>query len=346
MENPCLTFATPTLLAGDKSLADVIAHEIAHSWFGNLVTNRTFEDFWLNEGFTVFAERKIIGRMHGEPTRQFASICGWKNLSDAINSLGVDSQLTCLTPDLTGVDPDDAFSTVPYEKGYTFLYYLEEKVGGPTIFEKFLISYINEFSHKSISTQDFKNYFISYFTKLGKEVVIKNIEWDKWVKTPGMPIYKPKYDTSLVDACVELKNSWISWDMAKVSPFKKDDLTAFHSNQIWAFLTEFLEDKSNNLGLEKLKVLQNTYDFNSRNNAEIRCAWLRLCIKERWLEQVALALKFVSDQGRMKFIRPIYRELYDWVEVRQMAIDTFRQNQNSMMYVSAYTVSKDLHITL
>ena len=80
MENPCLTFATPTLLSGDKSNADVIAHEIAHSWTGNLVTNANMEHFWLNEGFTVFTERKILGRMHGEPSRHFSAILGWRDL--------------------------------------------------------------------------------------------------------------------------------------------------------------------------------------------------------------------------------------------------------------------------
>ena len=85
MENPCLTFATPTLLSGDKSNADVIAHEIAHSWTGNLVTNFNFEHFWLNEGFTVFTERKIVGRMHGEPSRHFSAILKWKELAETVN---------------------------------------------------------------------------------------------------------------------------------------------------------------------------------------------------------------------------------------------------------------------
>ena len=128
MENPCLTFATPTLLSGDKSNADVIAHEIAHSWTGNLVTNVNFEHFWLNEGFTVFTERKIVGRMHGEPARHFSAILGWKDLQVGGSSLGVclndllaiqetvevvmgpTNPFTALVPRLAGADPDDAFS--------------------------------------------------------------------------------------------------------------------------------------------------------------------------------------------------------------------------------------------
>ena len=113
-------------------MANVIAHEIAHSWTGNLVTNFNFEHFWLNEGFTVFTERKILGRMMGEPERHFAAIGAWKELKYDIEEVqGKDNPLTALVVDLNGVDPDDAFSIVPYEKGSTFLWYLEDTVGGP-----------------------------------------------------------------------------------------------------------------------------------------------------------------------------------------------------------------------
>jgi leukotriene-A4 hydrolase len=111
-------------------LADVIAHEIAHSWTGNLVTNKNFEHFWLNEGFTVFTERKIVGRMHGEPARHMSALGRWKELQYAIDLQGKTNPLTALVVDLDGVDPDDAFSVVPYEKGSTFLWYLEDTVGG------------------------------------------------------------------------------------------------------------------------------------------------------------------------------------------------------------------------
>ena len=138
--------------AGDKSLAGVVAHEIAHSWTGNLVTNKNFEHFWLNEGFTVFTERKIAGRLYGESTRHFQAIGGWKELQYSVRIIysiikyydlilsvkmfcqidvqGKTNPLTALVVNLDGVDPDDAFSKVPYEKGSTFLWYLEDTVGG------------------------------------------------------------------------------------------------------------------------------------------------------------------------------------------------------------------------
>ena len=131
MENPCLTFVTPTLLAGDRSLADVVIHEISHSWTGNLVTNRNWEHFWLNEGFTMFLERKIIARMKkSELPREFDCIEGWRKVQEAVNDFGETNQLTKLVPNLTDVDPDDSFSSIPYEKGHALLYYLEKQLGG------------------------------------------------------------------------------------------------------------------------------------------------------------------------------------------------------------------------
>jgi len=183
MENPCLTFVTPTLLSGDRSNADVIAHEISHSWTGNLVTNRTWEHFWLNEGFTVYLERAIYAEMYGQPTRHFKSIIGYKSLQDSIDAFGATNPLTNLIPDLKGIDPDDAFSSVPYEKGYNFLVYLENLVGGYSVFVKFVHDYIDNFKYQSITSEDFKNFFLKYFD--GK-VDLSGVDWNKWFFQPGM----------------------------------------------------------------------------------------------------------------------------------------------------------------
>lgn len=131
MENPCLTFVTPTLLAGDKSLSNVIAHEISHSWTGNLVTNKTWDHFWLNEGHTVYLERHICGRLFGEKFRHFHALGGWGELQNSIKTFGDTHPFTKLVVDLTNVDPDVAYSSVPYEKGFALLFYLEQLLGGP-----------------------------------------------------------------------------------------------------------------------------------------------------------------------------------------------------------------------
>ncbi|OXA59860.1 leukotriene A-4 hydrolase [Folsomia candida] len=342
MENPNVTFATPTLLAGDRSLANVIAHEISHSWTGNLVTNINFEHFWLNEGFTVYAERKIMSILKGEKFRQFECIGGWKSLTDCINTMKSDNPMTKLVTDLTGLDPDEFFSVVPYEKGSVFLYYLEEKVGGPAVFEPFFKHYIQENQFKSIDTDVFKKMFIDYFTNnLRISELIKDIDWDTWLYTTGMPPVKPSFDTSLADVCIELKNRWMEWDAVEPCPFSKGDLRKFFSQQITEFLAELLEEE---VSLSKVQAMQTVYDFNSYKNCEIRFRWLRLCLKAKWEAQVPLVLQFVTEQGRMKYVRPLYREMYNWEEIRPRAIDHFKKTRSSMMSMSATIIAKDLHL--
>lgn len=129
MENPTHTFATPTIISGDKSNIDVIAHELAHSWSGNLVSNASWEHFWLNEGWTVYLERRIQAVLYGKEEFHFSAIIGWKALKESVDLFGKDHGFTKLVVDLEGKDPDDAFSSVPYEKGFNFLYFLERTVG-------------------------------------------------------------------------------------------------------------------------------------------------------------------------------------------------------------------------
>lgn len=129
MENPCITFATPTIIIGDKSKVDVIAHELAHSWSGNLVSNSSWGHFWLNEGWTTYLERRIQGILHGDARFHFSAIIGWKALKESVDLFGSDHEFTKLVMDLEGKDPDDSFSSVPYEKGFNFLFFLDGVVG-------------------------------------------------------------------------------------------------------------------------------------------------------------------------------------------------------------------------
>ena len=214
MENPCLTFVTPTLLTGDKSNSDVIAHEITHSWTGNLITNSNFEHFWLNEGFTVFIERKIKGRLKGEPERHFTTQLRWNELHECVHQeFDPEHEYTKLVPNLTGIDPDDAFCRVPYEKGATFLWYLEELVGGEERFEPFLKAYFNKFTYKSLDTDAFKNYFLTYFKSTND---VESIDWNTWLHKPGMPPYKPSFDITLAEEAWKLADKWVYWDKNEV----------------------------------------------------------------------------------------------------------------------------------
>lgn len=345
MENPCLTFVTPTLIAGDRSLVDVIAHEIAHSWTGNLVTNSNFEHFWLNEGFTVFVERKIVGRLHGEPFRHFAAIGGKTYLADTIESMGASNPLTSLMPDLTGIDPDDSFSTVPYEKGQAFLWYLEELVGGPGEFDPFLKSYIANFQYRSIETDDFVQYLKHYFQNTAAAEKLEKVDWQTWFHSPGMPPTFVNYDDSLAVPCKALCQLWSDWnnkgcpEPISMSP---EDLKTLSPSQIQEFLAQLLLGPP--LSCQTIEKMQQIYGLNGVQNAEIKLRWLRLCLRAQYKESIPLAVQFATSQGRMKYCRPIFRDLYNWEDARSSALEAYDKVKDQWMYVCAYTVGKDLHV--
>src|SRR6266446_5754627 len=157
MENPRLTFVTPSLLAGDRSLVNVIAHELARAWTGNLVTNASANDFWLNEGFTVYAERRILEALHGRDSAELHAAAGLHDLHTALERFAAHPELTCLRNDLRGIDPDEAYSSVPYEKGSLLLRKLEETAGRPA-WDEFLRAYLGAFRFQSITTQEFLDF--------------------------------------------------------------------------------------------------------------------------------------------------------------------------------------------
>lgn len=345
MENPSLTFVTPTTIAGDKSLVDVVAHEIAHSWTGNLVTNANFEHFWLNEGFTVFVEQKIIGRIRGSQFRDFSALHGLSDLKDTIkNQLKDQPELTKLVVDLSNLGPDDAFSSIPYMKGSTFLRYLEDLFGGPSVFEPFLKAYLDRFKYKSILTKDFSQYVYEYF----KDTIpdkLEQVEWDKWLYTEGMPIIIPNYDTSVQDACKNHSNLWATQTLEdiKKSALLKEELTSIQKVEVLSELLDIPEIVD--LSAEKVDLLISTYQLSQTRNSEIRFRLMRLIIKAR-LERFDEIFDFANSNFRMKFVRPIYRDLAGWSVAKPLAIENFKKVKDQMMKVCAYTVAKDLGIDL
>lgn len=342
MENPCLTFVTPTLLAGDKSLADVVAHEISHSWTGNLVTNRNFEHFWLNEGFTVFVENKIVGRLKGTKEQAFHSIRNITDLQECLRTqLNKTPELTKLVVDLSNCGPDDAFSSVPYIKGSTFLQYIEETLGGPEVFEPFLRSYLKKYAYKSVLTNDFKETLYEYFSTTAGDKLNK-IDWDKWLTSEGMPLVIPHHDDTLSAVCKHLSELWSSKTCAelKTNPDISKPLSA---HQIIDFLGKLIECSDIvDLNEEKINLLEKTYGLNETKNAEIRFRFLRLCIRSRLMGRMGEIIEFANSNFRMKFVRPVYRDLSNWPEGKPVAVENFLKVKDQMMKVCQYTVEKDL----
>jgi len=335
MENPCLTFVTPTLLAGDKSNTDVVAHEIAHSWSGNLVTTKTWEHFWLNEGLTVFIERTILGRLKGESHLHFSALIGLKDLQHAVDTFGQDHQFTALLPKIDGIDPDDAFSTVPYEKGFNFLFYLRTLLG-QQIFEEFLHSYIQKYSYGCVTSQDFKNYFLEFFSPRVEKSVINQIDWETWFYAPGMPKIENKFDTSLATLVYDLKHRWLENNGAGASP---EDISNWSAGQKMLFLDELLTAPAA-LSIPLLGQLEALYKFNETKNFEILFRFCRLCLKSSYEKNYGLVIKMLESQGRMKFTRPLYRELHK-VDPK-LAMETFVRLKEGYHLITQKMVAKDL----
>ncbi|XP_054743036.1 leukotriene A-4 hydrolase isoform X1 [Anastrepha obliqua] len=343
MENPCLTFVTPTLLAGDKSLADVVAHEIAHSWTGNLVTNKNFEHFWLNEGFTVFVETKIVGRMQGNKERDFHMLRNLTDLQECMRTqLANSPELTKLVVDLSNCGPDDAFSSVPYIKGSTFLRYMEDLLGGPEVFEPFLRSYLQKYAYKSVVTDDFKAALYDYFNKTDKKDKLTEIDWDLWLHKEGPPPIIPKFDETLADVSKQLAKLWSTKTTAELR-LDTDITKPISSHQLIDFLGRLIEcEDVVELNAHKIDLLESTYNLKSTKNAEVRFRVMRLVIRAKLLNRIDEIIAFANSNFRMKFCRPIYRALGQWPEAKPIAIESFQRVKDQMMAVCAHTIEKDL----
>lgn len=347
MENPCLTFVTPTLLVGPgggRPLTDVVAHEISHSWTGNLITNRNWEHFWLNEGYTVFLERKILGRRKGEKMVDFAYIGGWKTLKDQLKQFPENSPLTKLVVELKDTDPDDSFSSVPYEKGSCFLYYLERILGGPEVFEPFLKKYLEHFKFKTVNTKDWKHFLEEYFHD--KKDILKQVDWEAWLHKPGLPPVNmiDWYDTTLSDPCTKLCDRWLAATESERGSFSPDDIKDFSPPQVVEFLAQLVDKTTDNppLALSHLKKMDELYDFTSSRNSEIKFRWLRLCVRGVWQDRYPPTVTFITIQGRMKYIRPLYKELYAKEESKELAVTTFQENRAFYHPIAAAQLAKDL----
>ncbi|KAG0052561.1 Leukotriene A-4 hydrolase [Gryganskiella cystojenkinii] len=344
MENPCLTFVTPSLLAGDRSLVDVVAHEIAHSWMGNLVTTENWEHFWLNEGFTVFVERKILGRMQGQQRAEFSAIIGHKALVESVELYGNDHPFTALRPCLRGEDPDDAFSSVPYEKGFNLLYYLEKHLGGPAVFEPYVKAHVQEFAGRSINTDDWKAFLYSFMEKtFGQEKVdlLNQVDWEAWLAGTGMPPVDNKFDDTLARACSCLSKKWDhARHEAHPKEFSSEDLKEFTSTQTTVFLERVSEIDA--LPHSHLELMDELYQLTPVQNAEIRFRWQMVCLKADYEKIYPEVASFASQMGRMKFCRPLLRSLYHAKNGAELARETFLKHKTFYHPIAAGMIAKDL----
>lgn len=340
MENPIFTFATPTIISGDKQNIDVIAHELAHSWSGNLVTSCSWEHFWLNEGWTMYLERRIQTAIHGSDAHfDFSAIRGWKALEESIEEFGKDHEFTKLCISHKGIDPDDAFSTVPYEKGFHFIYYLDRLVGRQS-FDKFIPHYFRKWANKSLDSFEFKDTFLEFFGAAEYASLkdkISEIDWEGRFYNTGLPP-KPEFDTSLVDVCYELAKKW------KQTDFKPSasDIASWTGNQILVLLNE-IQDFEQPLDVNRSQLLGTTYGLANSKNAELKSAYYHIAMKAKDTSSYPGVANLLGEVGRMKFVRPLYRSL-NKVD-RELALKTFEKYRDFYHPICRQLVEKDLGVS-
>ncbi|KAK4646428.1 Leucyl aminopeptidase yscIV [Podospora bellae-mahoneyi] len=339
MENPIFTFATPTIISGDKQNIDVIAHELAHSWSGNLVTSCSWEHFWLNEGWTMYLERRIQASIHGSEAHiDFSAIRGWKALEESIEEFGKDHEFTKLCISHKGIDPDDAFSTVPYEKGFHFIYYLDKLVGREN-FDKFIPHYFSKWANKSLDSFEFKDTFLGFFSApeyASLKNKIAEIDWEGRFYNSGLPP-KPEFDTSLVDECYKLAEKWKRKDF-QPSP---SDIEGWTGNQILVLLNE-VQDFEEPLSVEQSQSLGETYGLTDSKNAELKSAYYHIAMKAQDTSSYQGVADLLGEVGRMKFVRPLYRSLNK--VARDLALETFEKYKDFYHPICRQLVEKDLGV--
>ncbi len=295
MENPRLTFCTPTVIAGDRSLVSLIAHELAHSWSGNLVTNATWDDFWLNEGFTVYFERRIMESMYGKSYSDMLWELGYQDLVTEVDGLGKESKDTWLKLDLKDRDPDAGLTDIPYEKGAHFLKLIETNVGRDT-FDAFLNKYFNDHAFSTVNTEQFVRYLNANLIK-DNSTLEENIGIKQWVYGPGIPANCPRtYPERFKKVDAERMR------FTNGTPAAQIDTTGWTTNE-WL---QFLRGMPKPMVVQQMQQLDDAFHFTQSGNSEIADLWYIMAVTADYQPAYPAIDLFLSTVGRRKFLEPLY----------------------------------------
>ncbi|XP_010492111.1 PREDICTED: leukotriene A-4 hydrolase homolog [Camelina sativa] len=312
MENPRMTFLTPTVIKGDSSGAQVVAHELAHSWTGNLITNINNEHFWLNEGFTTYAERRIVEVVQGADIATLNMGIGWRGLTDEMERFKDNLECTKLWNNQEGVDPDDVYSQVPYEKGFQFVLRIERQIGR-TAFDEFLKKYIATFKFKSIDTNTFLE-----FLKANIPGIEKEINLQLWTEGVGIPedAYEPVSTiyTKIISLAKEFKEGRMP----------SEDEVAEWNGQEWEL---YLENLPKSCEPSQVMALDKRYRLAESKDYEVKVSFLQLAIASKCREYHGEVEKALKAVGRMKYLRPLFTALAQTggTEEKQLAKQVFAE---------------------
>ena len=326
MENPMLTFATPTIIAGDRSLTALIAHELAHSWSGNLVTNATWDDLWLNEGFTVYFEKRICEKIYGKDYAEMLALLGRQDLDRTIADISRSAhpEDTRLKLHLAGRDPDDGMTDVAYEKGYSFLRLIESKVGREK-FDAFLRNYFDTHAFQSMTTERF-------LALVDEQLLVPNkadVNTAAWVNGDGLP----------AEAIMPVSDRFAKVE-AEIGRWKQGVKADQLATKEWSTFEwlHFLRHLPSGLDVGKMSDLDDSFHFTATGNAEIAAAWFEICINNDFRKPYASMAQFLTHVGRRKFLIPLYTALARTESGRQEALTIYKQARPNYHSVSVRTI--------
>lgn len=295
MENPRLTFATPTIIAGDRSLVSLVAHELAHSWSGNLVTNATWNDFWLNEGFTNYFTERIMEELYGRDYSEMLAVLDLQDLRAEIDDLGQTSPDTHLYLDLAGRDPDEGMTEVAYVKGHFFLRWLDQQFGRER-FDRFLREWFDEHAFESRTTAEFIE-FLDERLLSGSEIDVTDVH--RWIYSPALPstLREPQSDRFS-----EVENE-IDRFMTN-TPATQLEVDGWSTHE-WLHFIRNLPT----LDESQMARLDAAFNLSETGNSEIKFAWLTAAIRADYDPAYPVLEQFLTEMGRRKFVLPLFRDL-------------------------------------
>jgi aminopeptidase N len=296
MENPRLTFATPTVLAGDRSLVSLIAHELAHSWSGNLVTNATWRDFWLNEGFTTYIERRVVEDLYGADRAEMEWALGLADLREELKDKPPGDQV--LHIDLAGRDPDEGMNRIPYEKGALFLRTVERAFGRDR-FDVFLRSYFDHFAFRSITTGEFTAYLKENLLKDAGDP--KAIDVSAWLEGPGLPSGYAEPKSARLESIDRTARGWLD----RTIPTERIDAQNWSTHE-WI---RFLQAMPDQVPAERLSELDQRFGLTGRGNSEIAHQWFLIAIRNNYMAANERLGTYLATIGRRKLVLPLYKAL-------------------------------------
>lgn len=328
MENPMLTFVSPTVIAGDKSLVSLIAHELAHSWSGNLVTNFTWSDFWLNEGFTTYLEARIQEEVYGPDRAAMEVALEVDALKEELEDLDEPDQV--LHVNLSGRDPDEGVTSVPYVKGSMFLRTLEHGVGRDR-FDGFLRGYFERFAFQSITTAQFANYLEEELLAGGRRID-RNISVEEWLEAPGLPEFRHEPRSAALEVATAAARQWSAGSI-KAADLSTEGWTTQH----WM---QFVRDLPDGQTQDGLADLDRAFGFTDSGNAEILTEWLKLAIRNSYAPADAALERFLVRVGRRKFLRPLYEQLMLTAEGRAQAAAIYAKARPGYHPITVQTIDE------